>query len=137
PEPGGARGAGGGGRRGRLGQPLSGEGIGHAMESGELAAIVVAEALRSGHPSLAMRYPALLRERFGRGLGAGRRAVRFLARDGIARPTARVAMAFEPLARVGIRAMLDVDARDGRPVGARVARTLLTLGSLGLRPPSA
>jgi flavin-dependent dehydrogenase len=110
-----------------LANPLSGEGIGHAMESGELAARVLQDAIHKGDGSEVSTYRRLLRERFGRGSVVGRRAVRLVTRPSIMKPAARAVMACRPLARVGVRAMVeteDVASPSGTMVGA-----LLSLGS--------
>ena len=119
-----------------LANPLSGEGIGYAMESGELAASVIVGALGASDPAAALRYPAMLRDRFGRGLGAGRRAVRFVTKGTIARPAARAALAYGPLARVGLRAMMDVEDGGSGTAGGWAARAVLTVGSLRARVPA-
>ncbi len=46
--------------------PFNGEGIAYAMETGELAAELVHDALVADRPGLAQMYPAVLRERYGR-----------------------------------------------------------------------
>jgi flavin-dependent dehydrogenase len=51
--------------------PFNGEGISPAMESGQLAAELTAEALVRGKPAIAQMYPTILRKRFGRYYSAG------------------------------------------------------------------
>src|SRR5207245_7334771 len=46
--------------------PFNGEGISYAMETGKLAADLVAEALVRGKPAIAQMYPTLLRKEYGR-----------------------------------------------------------------------
>ncbi len=46
--------------------PFNGEGIAYAMETGEMAADLVHEALVRHRPGLTMMYPTALRERYGR-----------------------------------------------------------------------
>ncbi len=46
--------------------PMNGEGIAYAIETGEMAAELVHEALVKDRPGLAMLYPQALRERYGR-----------------------------------------------------------------------
>jgi flavin-dependent dehydrogenase len=56
--------------------PFNGEGIAYAMESGELAAELLYDALVRDRPALAQLYPTLLRQRYGRYYTAGRGFVR-------------------------------------------------------------
>jgi flavin-dependent dehydrogenase len=51
--------------------PFNGEGISPAMESGQLAAQLVADALVRGKPAIAQMYPTLLRKQFGRYYSVG------------------------------------------------------------------
>jgi menaquinone-9 beta-reductase len=60
------------GDAGGIVNPFTGEGIAYAMESGELAAEMVHEALVKGRPGLAHMYPLELRRRYGRYFTAGR-----------------------------------------------------------------
>jgi geranylgeranyl reductase family protein len=52
--------------------PMNGEGIAYAMETGEIAAQMIHEALVTRRPGLAMMYPAELRRRYGRYFTIGR-----------------------------------------------------------------
>ena len=58
--------------------PFNGEGIAYAMESGELAAELVVDALARNRPAIAQMYPTLLRERYGRYYSIGRNWVRMI-----------------------------------------------------------
>jgi menaquinone-9 beta-reductase len=51
--------------------PFNGEGISCAMESGQLAAELTADALVRGKPAIAQMYPTLLRKQFGKYFSAG------------------------------------------------------------------
>jgi menaquinone-9 beta-reductase len=51
--------------------PFNGEGISPAMESGQLAAELVADALVRDKPAIAQMYPTLLRKQFGRYYSVG------------------------------------------------------------------
>jgi menaquinone-9 beta-reductase len=46
--------------------PFNGEGISYAMETGQMAAELVAESIAKDRPGLAHVYPTLVRERYGR-----------------------------------------------------------------------
>jgi geranylgeranyl reductase family protein len=52
--------------------PMNGEGIAYAMETAEIAAELIHEALVTRRPGLAMMYPAELRRRYGRYFTIGR-----------------------------------------------------------------
>jgi geranylgeranyl reductase family protein len=52
--------------------PFNGEGIAYAMETGELAAELVTEALVERRPAVSMLYPNILRRRYGRYFSMGR-----------------------------------------------------------------
>jgi len=54
------------GDAGGLVNPFNGEGISYAMETGQMAAELVFEALEKGKPGLAQVYPTLLRQRYGK-----------------------------------------------------------------------
>jgi menaquinone-9 beta-reductase len=58
--------------------PFNGEGIAYAMETGELAAELIADALTRGRPAIAHLYPKLIRERYGRYFSIGNRWARML-----------------------------------------------------------
>jgi len=51
--------------------PFNGEGISCAMESGQLAAELVAEALVRGRPAIAQTYPTVLRQRYAQYYSVG------------------------------------------------------------------
>lgn len=57
--------------------PISGEGIAYALESGRWAAEAVASALRNNDPGLLGAYPRTLERRYGRYFRAGTRAIRY------------------------------------------------------------
>ena len=52
--------------------PFNGEGIAYAIETGEIAAELVHEALVKDRPGLTMSYPQVLRERYGAYFTIGR-----------------------------------------------------------------
>lgn len=66
--------------------PFNGEGISYALETGRLAATLVAEAARSGNADALARYPALLGGRFGPYYALGRRFVALIANPRIMAP---------------------------------------------------
>ena len=80
--------------------PFNGEGIAYAMESGEVAAELVHEAIVRDRPALAQMYPTVLRERYGRYFAAGRGFARIIGKPEIMHASTkyllpnRTAMAF-------------------------------------------
>jgi geranylgeranyl reductase family protein len=66
------------GDAGGVTNPFNGEGIAYAMETGELAAELIAASLARNRPAIAHLYPVLLRERYGRYFFLGRQWVRMI-----------------------------------------------------------
>lgn len=63
--------------------PFNGEGIAYAMETAEIAAELVHEALVNDRPAIAMMYPTLLRERYGDYFRIGRGFAKIVGRPAI------------------------------------------------------
>ena len=63
--------------------PFNGEGIAYAMESGEIAAELLHEALVRNRPGIAMMYPTALKERYGRYFAIGRGFAKVIGRPAI------------------------------------------------------
>ena len=63
--------------------PFNGEGIAYAMETAEVAAELVHEALVRDRPGIAMMYPAVLRERYGDYFSIGRGFAKLIGRPAI------------------------------------------------------
>jgi menaquinone-9 beta-reductase len=94
--------------------PFNGEGIAYAMESGELAAELVHEALARGRPGVAHVYPAVLRQRYGRYFSAGRGFVRAIGNPTIMRLATRLGLPRERVMRFALRILANLtDGRDG------------------------
>ena len=69
--------------------PFNGEGIAYAMESAEVAAELVHDALIAARPGIAMMYPTVLRERYGRYFSMGRGFARAIGHPAIMRTSTR------------------------------------------------
>jgi geranylgeranyl reductase family protein len=94
--------------------PFNGEGIAYAMESGELAAEMVHDALARGRPGLAHVYPAVLRQRYGRYFSAGRGFVRAIGHPTVMRLATRLGLPRERVMRFALRVLANLtDGRDG------------------------
>lgn len=63
--------------------PFNGEGIAYAMETAEVAADLVHEALVKDRPGITMMYPAVLRERYGDYFTIGRGFAKIIGRPAI------------------------------------------------------
>jgi geranylgeranyl reductase family protein len=94
--------------------PFNGEGIAYAMESGELAAELVHDALARGRPGVAHVYPAVLRQRYGRYFTAGRAFVRAMGNPSVMRVAARLGLPRERVMRFALRVLANLtDGREG------------------------
>ncbi len=94
--------------------PFNGEGIAYAMESGELAAELLHDALVSDRPGLAHLYPSLLRERYGRYYTLGRMFVRGIGEPWVMRTLTDYGLPIRPLMRFLVRLMGNLtDGRTG------------------------
>jgi len=102
------------GDAGGIVNPFNGEGIAYAMESGELAAELIADAIATGRPGVAHMYPVLLRERYGRYFHVGRQFVRAIGNPTVMRLSVRYGIPRRTLMRFALRFMANLtDGRDG------------------------
>lgn len=106
------------GDAGGMVNPFNGEGIAYAMESGESAAEVVAEALTAGTAADRERllpcYPALLAERYGGYYSLGRFFVRLIGNPHLMRIGSRMALSQPTLMRFTLKLLANLtDHRDG------------------------
>jgi flavin-dependent dehydrogenase len=94
--------------------PFNGEGIAYAMETGEIAADLVHEALVKDRPGIAMMYPAVLRERYGRYFGIGRGFARAIGKPAIMGLATRFMLPRPVVMSFALRVMGNLsDGRDG------------------------
>ena len=94
--------------------PFNGEGIAYAMESGELAAELIHDALVGDRPGLAHVYPAILRERYGRYYSVGRVFVKMIGEPRVMRILTEYGLPIRPLMRFLVRLMGNLtDGRQG------------------------
>jgi menaquinone-9 beta-reductase len=102
------------GDAGGIVNPFTGEGIAYAVESGELAAEMVHEALVKGRPGLAHVYPIELRRRYGRYFTAGRAFARAIGNAWFMRNAVTRGFPHERLMRFLLRVLSNVsDGKDG------------------------
>jgi geranylgeranyl reductase family protein len=109
--------------------PFNGEGIAYAMESAEMAAELVYEALITDRPGLTMMYPATLRERYGRYFSIGRGFARGIGKPSIMNFTTRTLLPRPKVMGFAMRVMANLtDERDG-DVQDRLFALLQRLGT--------
>ena len=111
--------------------PLSGNSIGSALETGMFAADVLEDAITSGDAAHLQRYSKLVDDRWGSYYKVGRLAVRMLAQPTIARRTERLVARRRSFAEGYVRVTTDA-LRSGRDVGRtetayRIARAISTV----------
>ncbi|MEW6059267.1 MAG: geranylgeranyl reductase family protein [Actinomycetota bacterium] len=94
--------------------PFNGEGIAYAIESGEIAAELIHDALVKDRPGLAHMYPAVLRERYGRYFRVGREFVRLIGNPKVMRVLTEYGLPRQWLMRFAHRFMSNLtDGRKG------------------------
>jgi geranylgeranyl reductase family protein len=102
------------GDAGGIVNPFNGEGIAYAIESGELAAELIADALARDRPAIVQLYPLLLRERYGRYFNVGRTFVRMIGHPAIMRLCVKYGIPRKTLMRFALRLMANLtDGKDG------------------------
>jgi len=97
--------------------PFNGEGIGFAMETGELAAELIADARARERSAIAHMYPVLLRERYGRYFFIGRKWAKMLGHPRFMRFAVEHGFPRKTLMRFALTFMANLT--DGRDGGAR------------------
>jgi geranylgeranyl reductase family protein len=94
--------------------PFNGEGIAYAMESGELAAELVRDALVLNRPGIAHSYPLVLRERYGRYFSIGRGFARIIGKPAIMGAATKYLLPRPVVMNFAMRLMANLtDGRDG------------------------
>ena len=94
--------------------PFNGEGIAYAMESGELAAGLIHEALVKDRAGIAHLYPTILRERYARYYRIGTNFVRAIGHPSVMRALTDYGLPQAWLMRFALRVMGNLtDGREG------------------------
>jgi menaquinone-9 beta-reductase len=94
--------------------PFNGEGIAYAMESAEVAAELLHDALVNDRPGLAHLYPSLLRERYGHYYTLGNLFVKAIGEPRVMRILTDYGLQIRPLMRFLVRLMGNLtDGNDG------------------------
>jgi geranylgeranyl reductase family protein len=100
--------------------PFTGEGIAYAIESAEVAAELVHDALVSARPGLAHMYPVVLRQRYGKYFTAGRVFARAIGNPRLMRYAVEHGFPHERLMRFALRLLANVTDGPGGDVDDRV-----------------
>jgi menaquinone-9 beta-reductase len=94
--------------------PMNGEGIAYAIETAEMAAELLHEALVKDRPGLAMLYPQALRERYGRYFRLGRGFAKLVGKPEIMGPATKYLLPNPRVMGFAMRMMANLtDGRDG------------------------
>jgi geranylgeranyl reductase family protein len=94
--------------------PFNGEGIAYAMETAEIAAELIDEALVKDRPGISMMYPAVLRERYGNYFRIGRGFAKIIGRPKIMGAATRVLLPNPKVMGFAMRLMANLtDGKDG------------------------
>jgi geranylgeranyl reductase family protein len=94
--------------------PFNGEGIAYAMETGELAAEVIGDALDRNRSALVSRYPSLVRERYAKYFLLGRNWMRMLGNPAFMRFAVDHGLSRRRLMTFALRVMTGItDGPDG------------------------
>jgi menaquinone-9 beta-reductase len=94
--------------------PFNGEGIAYAIETGEMAAEILHEALVTDRPGLTMMYPTMLRERYGDYFRIGRGFARVVGRPAIMGRATKYLLPNQRVMGFAMRVMANLtDGKDG------------------------
>jgi menaquinone-9 beta-reductase len=94
--------------------PFNGEGIAYAMETAEIAAELIDEALVKDRPGIAMQYPTVLRERYGNYFRIGRGFAKIIGRPALMGAATRYLLPNPRVMGFAMRLMANLtDGKDG------------------------
>jgi flavin-dependent dehydrogenase len=94
--------------------PFNGEGIAYAMETAKLAAELLSEALVKDRPGLAMRYPQVLHDAYGRYFFIGRQFAKVIGNPAIMGRATKYLLPNRRVMAFALRVMGNLtDGRDG------------------------
>jgi menaquinone-9 beta-reductase len=94
--------------------PFNGEGIAYAMETAEIAADLLSEALVKDRPGVAMLYPQVLRETYGRYFFIGRQFAKVIGKPAVMGAATRYLLPNRRVMGFALRMMANLsDGRDG------------------------
>jgi menaquinone-9 beta-reductase len=94
--------------------PFNGEGIAYAIETGKIAADLVAEALVHDRPALTMQYPRVLEDTYGAYFAVGRQFAKLIGKPAIMGRATYHLLPHRGIMSFALRAMANLsDGRDG------------------------
>ena len=115
------------GDAGGVTNPFNGEGIAYAIETAELAAELIADALARNRPAVAQMYPVLLRERYARYYFIGRQWVKMLGHPRFMRFAVQHGFPRERLMRFALSFMANLTDGAGGSVQDRLMYAMIAL----------
>jgi menaquinone-9 beta-reductase len=102
------------GDSGGMVNPFNGEGIAYAMESGEIAAELIHDALLLDRPGIAQSYPLVLRERYGQYFTIGRGFARIIGKPALMGAATKHLLPHPTVMNFAMRLMANLtDGREG------------------------
>ena len=116
------------GDAGGMVNPFNGEGIGFAVETGELAAEMIGDALARGRPAIAQMYPAMVRRRYGPYFTIGNRWARWIGNPRFMRFAVEHGFPRRRLMEFALRMMANLtDGKGGGSTDDKVIHLLLSM----------
>jgi len=111
--------------------PFNGEGIAYAIETGELAAELIADALARNRSAVAQMYPLLVRERYAKYFNAGNLWVRMIGNPKFMRFAVRHGFPRERLMGFALRVMANLTDGNEGDLQDRMMHALVSMASGG------
>jgi flavin-dependent dehydrogenase len=94
--------------------PFNGEGIAYAIETGEIAAGLISEALVHDRPALTMQYPRILEDTYGAYFAVGRQFAKLIGKPSVMGRATSHLLPRRGIMSFALRAMANLsDGRDG------------------------
>jgi menaquinone-9 beta-reductase len=94
--------------------PFNGEGIAYAIETGEIAADLISEALVHDRPALTMQYPRILEDTYGAYFAVGRQFAKLIGKPSVMGRATYHLLPHRGIMSFALRAMANLsDGRDG------------------------
>jgi geranylgeranyl reductase family protein len=111
--------------------PFNGEGIAYAMETGELSAELIGDAIARNSPAVTQMYPLLVKERYGKYFNVGNVWVRMIGNPKFMRFAVRHGFPRRRLMEFALRVMANLT--DGKDGGAqdRLMHSLVSMAPTG------
>jgi geranylgeranyl reductase family protein len=111
--------------------PFNGEGIAYAMETGEMAAELIADALARNRPAVAQMYPTLVKERYGKYFGAGNLWVRMIGNPRFMHLAVKYGFPRRRLMSFALRVMANLTDGERGDVQDRIMHAIVSIAPAG------